>query len=60
MHGRKYIIFSIGQLTVYTYIIIALGIIIIKLGQLKYKAEKSIRPFQFELVKGYLFGKYDM
>lgn len=55
MYGRTYIVFLIGQLTVYTYIIIALGIINIKLGQLKYKEEKNIRLFQFELVEGYFF-----
>lgn len=60
MYGRTYIVFLIDQLIVYTYIIIALGLINIKLGQLKYKEEKSVRLFQFELVEGYLFGKYDM
>lgn len=56
MYGRTYIIFLIDQLIVYTYIIIALGLKNIKLGQLKYKEEKSVRLFQFELVEGYLFG----
>lgn len=55
MYGRTYIVFLIDQLIVHTYIIIALGIINIKLGQLKYKEEKSVRLFQFELVEGYLF-----
>lgn len=55
MYGRTYIVFLIGQLTVYTYIITALGIINIKLGQLKYKEEKNIRLFLISfMVEGYL------